>query len=102
MDLGIFACSKFFDVGRIIAVDTIPSRLEMARAQGAEVIDFNQEDPIEAIKDLTDGIGVDRVIDAVGVDANMPHRGPVAKSMAKKHAKEKDKVAPEAKPKNGN
>jgi hypothetical protein len=45
---------------------------------------------------------VDRIIDAVGVDANMPHRGPVAKSMAKKHAKEKDKVAPEAKPKNGN
>src|SRR5437016_4078879 len=96
------ACAKLFDVGRIIAVDTIPSRLEMARAQGAEVIDFNQEDPIEAIKDLTDGIGVDRVIDAVGVDANMPHRGPAAKSMAKKHAKEKDKVAPEAKPKNGN
>lgn len=96
------ASAKFFDVGRIIAIDTIPSRLEMARAQGAEVIDFNQEDPVEAIKDLTGGIGVDRVIDAVGVDANMPHRGPAAKSSAKKHAKEKDKVAPDAKPKNGN
>ena len=96
------ASAKFFDVGRIIAVDTIPSRLEMARAQGAEIIDFNQEDPIEAIKDLTDGIGVDRVIDAVGVDANMPHSGPAAKPAAKKHAKEKDKVAPDAKPKHGN
>ena len=92
------ASAKFFDVGRIIAIDTIPSRLEMARAQGAEIIDFNQEDPIQAIKDLTDGIGVDRVIDAVGVDANMPHSGPAAKSAAKKHAKEKDKVAPDAKP----
>lgn len=96
------ASAKFFDVGRIIAIDTIPSRLEMARAQGAEIIDFNEEDPIQAIKDLTDGIGVDRVIDAVGVDANMPHSGPAAKPAAKKHAKEKGKVAPEAKPKNGN
>ena len=44
------ACAKLFDVGRIITIDTIPSRLEMARAQGAEVIDFNAEDPIAAIK----------------------------------------------------
>ena len=96
------ACAKLFDVGRIIAVDTIPSRLEMARAQGAEVLDYNQENPTEAIKDLTDGIGADRVIDAVGVDANMPHGGPAAKSAAKKHAKEKERIAPDAKPKGGN
>jgi threonine dehydrogenase-like Zn-dependent dehydrogenase len=96
------ACAKLFDVGRVIAIDTIPSRLEMARAQGAEVIDFNAEDPIEAIKELTLGIGVDRVIDAVGIDANRPHSGPAAKSAAKKHAWEKEKVAPEASPDNGN
>lgn len=96
------ACAKLFEAGRIIAVDTVPSRLEMARAQGAEVIDYNQENAIEAIKDLTEGIGVDRVIDAVGVDANMPHKGPAAKSAAKKHAKEKDQVAPDAKPRHGN
>ncbi|HZQ93434.1 MAG TPA: zinc-dependent alcohol dehydrogenase [Candidatus Sulfotelmatobacter sp.] len=96
------ACAKLFEAGRIIAIDTIPGRLEMARAQGAEVIDFNREDPIEAIMDLTDGIGVDRVIDAVGVDANMPHSGPAAKPAAKKHAKEKHKVAPDARPRNGN
>jgi threonine dehydrogenase-like Zn-dependent dehydrogenase len=82
------ACPKLFDVGRIIAVDTIPSRLDMAREQGAEVINFNEEDPIKAIKDLTAGIGVDRVIDAVGVDANRPHSGPAAKPAAKKHARE--------------
>lgn len=96
------ACAKLFDAGRIIAVDTIPSRLEMARAQGAEVIDFNQEDPIQAVKNLTDGIGVDRVIDAVGVDANMPHSGPAAKSAAKKHGQEKEKIAPSANPEKGN
>ena len=96
------ACAKLFDVGRVIAIDTIPSRLDMARAQGAEVIDFNAEDPIEAIKELTSGIGVDRVIDAVGIDANRPHRGPAAKSAARKHVWEKEKVAPEASPDNGN
>lgn len=77
------ACAKLFDVGRILAVDTIPSRLQMARAQGAEIIDFNAEDPVKTIKELTGGIGVDRVIDAVGVDANRPHSGPAAASTAK-------------------
>src|SRR5947208_1288196 len=62
----------------VIAVDTVPSRLDMARAQSAEVIDFNAEDPVEAIRRLTGGIGVDRAIDAVGVDAEAPHRGPAA------------------------
>ncbi len=96
------ACAKLFDVGRIFAIDTVPSRLEMARAQGAEVIDFNHENPVETIKDLTGGIDVDRIIDAVGVDANRPHSGPAAKAAEKKHKKEKDKVAPHANPKDGN
>lgn len=96
------ACAKLFDVGRILAIDTIPSRLEMARAQGAEVIDFNAQDPIKGIKELTSGIGVDRVIDAVGIDANRPHSGPAAKHAVKKHVKEKDKIAPEANPQGGN
>jgi threonine dehydrogenase-like Zn-dependent dehydrogenase len=96
------ACAKLFDAGRIVAIDTIPSRLEMARAQGAEVIDFNAEDPIKAIKELTSGIGVDRVIDAVGVDANRPHSGPAAKRAAKKHAKGKERIAPDANPQGGN
>jgi threonine dehydrogenase-like Zn-dependent dehydrogenase len=96
------ACAKLFDAGRVIAIDTIPSRLEMARSQGAEVIDFNAEDPIKAIKELTSGIGVDRVIDAVGVDANRPHSGPAAKAAAKEHAREKEKLAPESNPKGGN
>ncbi len=66
------ASARLQGAGRVLAVDTVPSRLEMARRQGAEVIDFNQEDPVEAIRELTGGIGVDRVIDAVGVDAEHP------------------------------
>jgi threonine dehydrogenase-like Zn-dependent dehydrogenase len=63
------ASAKLFDAGRIFAVDAEPSRLEMARRQGAEAIDFSREKPPEAIKELTGGIGVDSVIDAIGVDA---------------------------------
>jgi threonine dehydrogenase-like Zn-dependent dehydrogenase len=96
------ACVQLFNAGRIIAIDTIPSRLEMARAQGAEVVDFNAEDPLEAIKELTGGIGVDRVIDAVGVDANHAHSGPAKKIGGTKYAKEKKEVAPHTNAKNGN
>jgi threonine dehydrogenase-like Zn-dependent dehydrogenase len=73
------ASARLLNAGRIIAIDAIPSRLEMARRQGAEIVNFEREDPLTAIKDLTQGIGVDRVIDAVGVDANRPHRGPAAR-----------------------
>jgi threonine dehydrogenase-like Zn-dependent dehydrogenase len=56
----------------VIAVDAITDRLDAARRQGAEVVDFEAEDPVELIKEMTRGTGVDRVIDAVGVDANRP------------------------------
>jgi threonine dehydrogenase-like Zn-dependent dehydrogenase len=92
------ACAKLFDVGRLVAIDTVPSRLEMARAQGAEVIDFNAEDPIKAIKELTSGIGVDRVIDAVGVAlidrTGVPQLNPPPRNTPW----EREKVAPEANP----
>jgi threonine dehydrogenase-like Zn-dependent dehydrogenase len=78
--VGQFAITsaKLLGAGKIIAIDTVPSRLEMARAQGAEIIDFNAEDPVEAIREMTGGIGVDRAVDAVGVDAERPHKGPAA------------------------
>lgn len=72
------ASARLLNAGRIFAIDAIPSRLEMARTQGAECINFEEEDPVQAIKGFTAGIGVDRVIDCVGVDANRPHHGPSA------------------------
>ena len=90
--------------GRVLAVDANASRLAMARAQGAEVIDFDAEDPLEAIKELTGGAGADRAIDAVGVDAVHPHHGPGRKAAAKQaktFAQEVETVAPDAKPKSG-
>ncbi|MEK0082527.1 NAD(P)-dependent alcohol dehydrogenase [Benzoatithermus flavus] len=51
----------------VIAVDTVPARLEMARRLGADhVVDFRAEDPVEAIMRLTDGRGVDVAIEALG------------------------------------
>ncbi|WP_372088608.1 glutathione-dependent formaldehyde dehydrogenase (plasmid) [Tistrella mobilis] len=61
---------------RVIGVDRLPDRLEAARAKGAEIVNFEEEDPVEAIRALTGGIGVDRVIDAVGVDAAVPGEKP--------------------------
>lgn len=77
------ASARLLGAGRIFAIDRIASRLDMARAQGAEVIDFSKEDPVETLKSLTSGIGPDRAIDAVGMDAERPHAGPAAQKMAK-------------------
>jgi threonine dehydrogenase-like Zn-dependent dehydrogenase len=65
--------------GRVFAVDSVEDRLDMARAQGAEIIDFNAEDPVQTLSRLTGGIGVDRAIDAVGIDALRPEQGPAAR-----------------------
>lgn len=66
------ASSKLMGAGRVLAIDNVPSRLDMAKVQGAEVINFDAEDPVQAVKELTGGIGSDRAIDAVGVDAIRP------------------------------
>jgi threonine dehydrogenase-like Zn-dependent dehydrogenase len=78
--VGVFAVISAFlqGAGRVISVDRHDDRLDMAREQGAEVVNFDQEDPIDAVRELTGGIGPDRVIDAVGVDAEHVHAGPGA------------------------
>jgi threonine dehydrogenase-like Zn-dependent dehydrogenase len=99
------ASAQLLGAGRIFAIDGSPTRLEMARAQGAEVIDFNQEHPVKVLRELTKGIGVDRVIDAVGVDSVCPHSGPAAKEARAKsdvYKQELREVAPKTNPRNGN
>jgi threonine dehydrogenase-like Zn-dependent dehydrogenase len=99
--------AQLMGAGRIFAVDTIPSRLEVAQALGAEVINFDKEDPVKTIKKLTGKIGADRVIDAVGVDANRPHHGlhqlksMIVETVMKKGEGEKP-TAPEANPQGDN
>ena len=62
---------------RVIAVDLVPERLEMARRHGVEVIDAADADDVpDAVRQLTGGRGTDSVIDAVGMEA---HGSPGAK-----------------------
>lgn len=93
--------AKLRGAGRIIAVDHISSRLEMARSQGAEIINFEEEDPLDVILQLTGGIGVDRIIDAVGIDAQRPHSGPAKHKSdlnAEQFEREIKQVAPNINP----
>src|SRR5690606_33036821 len=73
--VGQFAIASAFLLGaaRVFAIDKHADRLRMARQQGAEIINFDEEEPVEALLRLTKGIGVDRAIDAVGVDAEHRH-----------------------------
>lgn len=99
------ASAKLMDAGRVFAVDRVPDRLEMARAQGAETIDFEREDPVATLKRLTGGIGVDRVIDAVGVDAQHAHEGPAlqeAQQNEKEFQEELRKIDPQPNIQHGN
>jgi len=63
---------------RVIAIDTVPERLQMARDVGAITIDFMQEDVYDRIQELTHGRGADACIDAVGTE---PHTSASSDSM---------------------
>lgn len=76
------ASAKHLGATRVLAVDQVTDRLAMAAGQGAEVVDFSREDPVATLLELTGGAGPDRVIDAVGIDAERAHRGPAAKKAA--------------------
>lgn len=91
------ASAKLMGASKVIAVDCKPDRLEMAAKQGAITVNFNEQDPVKALKELSNGFGPDGVIDAVGVDAERPHEGPAAdKSIlhAAEYAIEQKLVAP--------
>jgi len=70
--VGQFAIRSAFllGAGRVIAIDTVPERLKMAREAGALTIDFKDEDVYDRIQDLTAGRGADACIDAVGTEAD--------------------------------
>jgi len=61
------AGAKLAGASKIIAVDLDPKKLEWAEGFGAtHVVDASASDPVEAIRELTDGNGVDVCIEAVG------------------------------------
>lgn len=64
------AGAKLMGATNIIAVDSIPQRMAVARRLGADqVVNFKERDPAEEILRLTDGRGVDVAIEALGTQS---------------------------------
>jgi threonine dehydrogenase-like Zn-dependent dehydrogenase len=68
--VGQMAIRSAFLLGaeRVIAIDTVPERMAMARAAGALTLNFKEEDIYENILEMTNGRGADACIDAVGTE----------------------------------
>jgi threonine dehydrogenase-like Zn-dependent dehydrogenase len=75
--LAVFGCgpiglmamesARVMGIDRIIAIDNIPYRLDIARNHfEAEVINFDEHDPVQALRELTHGRGPDACIEAAG------------------------------------
>ncbi|MBW3598868.1 MAG: glutathione-dependent formaldehyde dehydrogenase [Planctomycetes bacterium] len=71
--VGQFAIQSAWWLGaeRVIAIDHVAERLEMARRFGkAETLDFDEVDVASALVEMTGGLGPDACIDAVGLEAH--------------------------------
>jgi S-(hydroxymethyl)glutathione dehydrogenase/alcohol dehydrogenase len=66
--LNVIQGGTLVNASQIIAVDLLDNKLEYARTVGAtHTINSSKEDPIEAIRELTGGMGVDYAFDAIGL-----------------------------------
>ena len=55
---------------RVVAIDRLPERLSMAKAGGATTINFEEENVVERLNQMTNGKGPEKCIDAVGLEAH--------------------------------
>jgi threonine dehydrogenase-like Zn-dependent dehydrogenase len=55
---------------QVVVIDRVPERLAMARAGGATTINFDEESVLDRLKDLTNGKGPEKCIDAVGMESH--------------------------------
>ncbi|MBJ7358714.1 zinc-binding dehydrogenase [Nocardioides sp.] len=74
--LGLYAAAVAHERGaRVIAIDGVPERLELARAFGADetvsLADFPESaDRVARVQELTGGVGADLVLEVTGVPAS--------------------------------
>jgi threonine dehydrogenase-like Zn-dependent dehydrogenase len=68
------ASAKMLGAARIIAIDRVPERLAMAadRAGATDTINYEAQDVMDTLNELTGGVGPDACIDAVGMEAHAP------------------------------
>ncbi len=70
--LAVVQGAKLAGAERIVAVDVAPEKLEHARALGAtDVVDASAGDPVEAVRELTGGRGVEFAFSAIGAATAM-------------------------------
>jgi alcohol dehydrogenase len=68
--LSVIMGSRLYSPSHVIAVDLADSRLEAAKQFGADVfVNNGREDVLQVVRDLTDGLGADVAVEAVGVPA---------------------------------
>ncbi|MGC9498616.1 alcohol dehydrogenase catalytic domain-containing protein [Streptomyces sp. WG7] len=65
--LAVIATARLLAPERIVAVDVATARLDAARKAGADAVAAAQESPEQLVADLTEGLGADVAIEAVGV-----------------------------------
>jgi threonine dehydrogenase-like Zn-dependent dehydrogenase len=70
--VGQFAIRSALMLGaeRIIAIDRVPERLQMAKNGGAQILNYEEVEVGEALNEMTGGRGPDAVMDAVGMEAH--------------------------------
>ncbi|WP_428391782.1 zinc-dependent alcohol dehydrogenase [Lichenicoccus sp.] len=74
--VGFFAiqAARHMGAARVIAIETVPERIALARTAGAtDIIDFKVEDVMARIREISDGQGADCVIDCVGMESVAGH-----------------------------
>lgn len=65
----IAQCAKLKGAYRVIVVDVLEGKLELAKSLGADlVINSCEEDPVAKVKELTGGVGADVVVEAAGTE----------------------------------
>jgi threonine dehydrogenase-like Zn-dependent dehydrogenase len=73
--VGQFAVASAYMLGaeRVIGIDRFPERLRMARDKaGAQAINYEEADVLEALREITGGRGPDACIDAAGMESHAP------------------------------
>jgi threonine dehydrogenase-like Zn-dependent dehydrogenase len=55
---------------QVVVIDRVPERLAMARAAGAIPVNFKEESVLDRLRDLTQGKGPEKCIDAVGMESH--------------------------------
>jgi threonine dehydrogenase-like Zn-dependent dehydrogenase len=68
------ASARLLGAERIIAIDRVPERLALAanKAGATDTINYEDQDVLDTLNELTGGVGPDACIDAVGTEAHAP------------------------------